>query len=142
MELKLFLFSYAYHHISETAATSAMMSKYKRAGMLVRTLSMRMRRIAVGELYLNPLQLSTFQYAALHNWIVARITAGDNLEVFELLHRDASSPSPSTTTAATATATTTTARTAAFALGEHTRLCIFQAVDSSSVDSTSVLKTP
>lgn len=72
-ELKSFLRSY--HHISEKAAASGMMGEYERTVILVRTLPTRMRTEAVGELSLDPLQSTTFRYAALHSGIVARIAA-------------------------------------------------------------------
>ena len=111
MELKSFLL--LLYPISEKFAASGMMSEYERTMLLVRTLPARMRKKAVGKLGLDPLQPSTFRYADLHNWIVARIAAEDNLELFELLHGDAS-PSPLTmTTTMTTTASTTTAMTTA-----------------------------
>lgn len=56
--------------------------------MLVRTLPTRMRTKAVGELDLDQFQPPTFRYAVLHSWVVARVAAMDNLELFELLHTD------------------------------------------------------
>ena len=110
LELKSFLL--AYHHISERVAANGMMSKYERTMLLVRTLPTRMRTKAVGKLGLDPLQPSTFRYAALHSWAVARIAAEENLELFELLDPDTTLPVlPAAATpaaAATTTATTTT----------------------------------
>ena len=111
LELKSFLLSF--HHVSERITASGMMCEYERTTLLVRTLPARMRKKAVGKLGLDPLQPSTFRYADLHNWIVARIAAEDNLELFELLHGDASPSQLTMTTTMTTTASTTTATTTA-----------------------------
>ena len=64
-ELKSFLLSF--HHISEEITASGMMCEYERTMLLVRTLPARMRTKAAGQLRLDPLQPSTFRYAALHS---------------------------------------------------------------------------
>ena len=51
-----------------------------------------MRAKAIGKLSLDPLQPSTFRYAALHSWIVARVAGEENLELFEHLDPDTTLP--------------------------------------------------
>ena len=60
--------------------------------LLVRALPARMRAKAVGNLCLDPPQPSIVRYAALHSWVVARIAAEENLELFELLDPDTTPP--------------------------------------------------
>ena len=79
------MFLLSLHHISKKITVSGMMCKYERTMLLARTLPTSMQAKAVSKLCLDPLQPSTVRYAALHSWIVVRIAAEDNLELFELL---------------------------------------------------------
>jgi hypothetical protein len=72
-------------HISGVVTERAMMVEYERTEMLLHALPKRLWRKAISTFGLNPLEPCTFDYGKLKDWITSKISAAEDVAMFQFL---------------------------------------------------------
>jgi hypothetical protein len=121
-------------HISGVVTECGMMVEYDRTEMLLCALPKRLWRKAITKLGFNPLDLRTFDYGKLKDWITSKISAAEAVAMFEFVTPTAA---PMTTNGTTAPPTSPASTVFPTSIASPTPLATMASTSATAPTSTS-----